>query len=573
MNDLIFDAFILLRPHWLWLIPAAYVVYWLTKKLLQQDVFWNQQLSPQIAKILLVQKGKAKHWPAWVLALFWVLSCIALAGPSWNKIELPVAKSKEALFFIVDMSLSMLAQDVKPSRKDLARFSIIDVLRQINDGQAALLVYAGSGHVVTPLTDDSNTIINQLNALSPTIMPKLGSNSTTAFEKIETMLKSSNTKGKILWITDEASQEDIAKAQTIAKQHDLKLILLPIGTSEGAPVPVPSGFLTDGSGKTIIAKVPFEHMKNIAINEGVDYIPISQLSSALIEQLVTNTGVFAQPTEEDSPKSDILVDSGFWILPMLLALILLFFRRGWILLVVLMVVPQPSYAINLTELFNRPDQIGHKAFESNDFPRAIRHFKDPNWQASTLYRLKEYEIAANLWASQEQWYNAGNAFALANDYKKAIASYQYALKENPDHADAKYNLELLLKQQQSGQSQDQEKGEPSDEDQQEDSSGGQDQEQEESEDNGGAKDSEEASEEENEEDLSEEEKAEQEALDEEAKQKALEEAKTREAQQELQQWLKKIPNDPSLLLKRKFEHQYNQLRQQNAVGSDDGKSW
>src|SRR5690606_35107252 len=127
----------------------------------------------------------------WLLPLIisgWLIACIAAAGPSWQKIQQPVSKQQDALVIVLDLSLSMYAEDEQPSRLVRARRKINDILQQRKEGLTALITYSGDAHVVVPLTDDGNTIINLLPALEPAIMPSFGSNIRAALQLAQQQL-------------------------------------------------------------------------------------------------------------------------------------------------------------------------------------------------------------------------------------------------------------------------------------------------------------------------------------------------------------------------------------------------
>ncbi len=117
---------------------------------------------------------RSRYLP-WLLALALALAAVGLAGPTWQRLPQPVERKTDALVIVFDLSLSMFAEDVAPSRLVRARQKIADVLRRRKEGFTALVVYAGDAHAVVPLTDDTRTIENLLSALRPDMMPVLGS--------------------------------------------------------------------------------------------------------------------------------------------------------------------------------------------------------------------------------------------------------------------------------------------------------------------------------------------------------------------------------------------------------------
>ena len=113
----------------------------------------------ELLPYLLQEKAvNQSRWPLTTGAIAALLVIIALAGPTWQRVPSPVFRNESALVIALDLSRSMDAEDIKPSRLIRARYKIADILKQRKDGQTALLVYAGDAFTVTPLTDDTETI-------------------------------------------------------------------------------------------------------------------------------------------------------------------------------------------------------------------------------------------------------------------------------------------------------------------------------------------------------------------------------------------------------------------------------
>jgi len=132
----------------------------------------------------------------------------------------------------------------------------------------------------------------------------------------------------------------------------------------------------------------------------------------------------------------------------LLPLLALCFRRGWIVAFALVVlVPQPrAQAFEWQDLWQRPDQRGLKAFEDEQPERAAELFQNPEWRSAAQYRAGKFEDSAASLASidsTEGHYNRGNALAKAGQLPAAIAEYDHALEVDPEHEDARYNRDLL----------------------------------------------------------------------------------------------------------------------------------
>lgn len=248
-----------LRPLWLLaLVPAVLFVAALWR-LNSSVTAWDRAIDKDLLPYLLDRsKNASQRTPLLLLLAVWVLSSLALAGPVWEKLPQPVQKREDALVIVLDLSLSMFAPDHSPSRVDLAKRKLRDILALRGEGQTALVVYAGDAHTVTPLTDDVVTIEALVPSLNPNIMPLFGSDPVSALEIAIDLLKNTDGgSGKILLMTDGIAGYD--EEQTIADLLDgsgNELLVMGIGTEEGAPIRTNDGnFLTDERGTIIVPKL------------------------------------------------------------------------------------------------------------------------------------------------------------------------------------------------------------------------------------------------------------------------------------------------------------------------------
>lgn len=490
-----------IRPLWLLAIVPALAMIWLLRPASAAAGDWQKVIDPQLLPYLMDDSSaptSRRTSPLWraLMVIAALVTALALAGPTWEKIPQPVHKNQDALLILLDMSLSMGAQDLKPSRYVRATQKITDIIRARRDGQTALIVYAGDAHTVTPLTDDHKTIENLLPALSPFIMPAPGSRPDKAIELAQQLSAAAGVnKAELLLITDGLQDKDtdrIRKALDPARSH---LSVIALGTAEGAPVPLPgSGFLRDGSGTIVLPQLDLGPIRALNSTLGIDWRTLTLDDSdwqALLDPDL-------RPATEDDltlRQFDQWSDQGYWLILLLLPLALLLFRRGVVLAFVLAIpltFSDNSYAVEWQDLWQTPDQKGQALFES-DPETAARTFHDPAWAGSAAYRSGNYQQALEHWStlpeSPENLYNLGNAQAMNGQLQDAEASYQKALQQQPDFPQAQENLERVrqaLKQQeqqqnqqdsQSGDSdqQDQQQGQQQDQNQQGQSQQGDDQ--------------------------------------------------------------------------------------------------
>ena len=328
--DMTLSEFHFIRPYWLLaFLPLLVFVFLSVKNKLQQGS-WQAVCDAELLPYVLQEKQtRQSRVPLIANSLAAILTIIALAGPTWQRIPTPVFRNAAALVIVLDLSRSMDAGDIKPSRLARARYKIADLLQKRKDGQTALIVYAASAFTVTPLTDDTKTINSQLSALSSDIMPAQGSNTAVALQHAVQLFKNAGLqKGQILLITDDDKiSQAIDKADLPGA---FQLSILGVGTPEGAPIKqAQGGFLKDARGNIVLAKLNTRALRQAAQESGGIYQQITD-TDADIERLSYYFDQMAKRNE--AQHNDLLlenwVEAGVWLLLPILLLSALSFRRG-----------------------------------------------------------------------------------------------------------------------------------------------------------------------------------------------------------------------------------------------------
>lgn len=586
-----------IRPYWLLaLIPQLAILALMLRNKLSQGN-WSTVCDEALLPYLLQEKAvNRSRWPLTAGAVAALLMIIALAGPTWERLPSPVFRNDSALVIALDLSRSMDAGDIKPSRLVMARYKIADILKQRKDGQTALLVYAGDAFTVTPLTDDNETIDSQLSALNTDIMPSQGSNTVLALEKAAELFSQAGLqKGQILLITDGVEAD---KTLTAVKSLDkYSLSILGVGTDDGAPIALPEGgFLKDGRGDIVVPKLNSGELKKLAQAGNGVYQTITANDADIKTLLATlDKPVKQQDKANENLLLDQWADKGPWLLLPVLPLAALTFRKGLLCFALLLILPLPknSYAVDWKDLWRTKDQQAQQAYHEKDYAKAAEQFENPDWKAAAHYKAGQYDKALeNLKSSKSESsdYNQGNALAKAGQLEQAIKAYDKALAVNPDDADAKHNKEVvekaLEKQKQEQKQQDRQKDDKQqskgDSEQNKDGEQSEKSDDQKPEQQPEQKQSDKQQPEENQQqDKAEQKKPEDEKpqqaeqrkddAEEQAKQQERVEAQSsKEQQQANEQWLKRIPDDPAGLLKRKFKYQYGQRGRQS---SGDAGGW
>lgn len=583
-----------LRPEWLYAIPLVVLVAaWLGRRRLGAGN-WQQVVDEALMPFVLSRApGRGRDYRWWLLGLGGVLAAVALAGPAWERIEQPVFRAEQALVIALDLSRSMDAQDVAPSRLVRARLKILDILERRKSGQTALVVYSANAFTVTPLTTDTDTVAALVNSLSTDIMPSRGSYPAVAMRKGQQLLEQAGAGyGEVLLITDGGSSPTAEDAARDLRAAGYSLSVLGVGTKDGAPIPRQSGgFVTDNRGKIALPRLEETGLRSLA-EAGGGRFAVLTADKGDLDTLLSGE-VMAAAASDESLATDRWREEGPWLVLLLLPLAALAFRRGWVLVALVFILPmsEPVEASLWDDLWLNPDQQARKALEQDRPEEAAALFENREWRAVASYRAKDYASSAAGFAERgdtRNLYNLANAMAMQGELDSAIDAYEQVLEMDPDDEDAAYNLDLVRslkdqqQQQQQQQGDDQQSsensggdGEQSDAESQENQQGSEStsESEGESQDNdSGDRGEEEMSEEDLEALRQELERAAQEAQPGEQPQQMSEAElaelrQQQEQQQAMEQWLRRIPDDPGGLLRRKFRHQY-----QRSGRDQDGNS-
>ena len=586
----IIQDFHFLRPAWLVAIIPAIIFVVAMWRVNSNITAWDKAIDKNLLPFLLDRsKNAAQRTPLLLLLLAWIVSTVAMAGPVWEQLPQPVQKREDAIVIVMDLSLSMFAPDHNPSRLDLAKRKLRDILALREEGQTALVVYAGDAHTVTPLTDDVVTIDALVPSLSPNIMPLFGSDPIPAIDMAISLLDDvESTDGRILLMTDGISGFD--QEQLITEQvqdTNYELLVLGIGTEEGAPIRTSDGsFLTDETGAMVIPTLNKNVLQSLANRVNGRYHDI-QLSDADLAYLLTENPLLNdEELTEVEEEFDVWNEAGPFLLLLVLPLCALSFRRGWLftataIIVINFSIPaKQAVAFEWRDLWKTKDQQAAEAYANENHELAAGLFEEAGWRGAANYRAKNYENAVASFSTSDTpdgHYNRGNALALAGNLPEAIAAYDVAIARDPEHSDAIFNKEVverLLEEQESEQGENQE-GE-NQENQSEQNSQSESQEQNQNSENQD-QESQEGNEEQQQNEQQNEAPEEQESSESNSEQNTPSESSNEEFedQQALEQWLRRIEDDPGELLRRKFRYQYRQRQLNGTANSiqNGGQIW
>lgn len=442
-----------LRPWWLLAILAAIALVFLVSRQTDARARLSGLIAPHLLDSLLIDRQSSKRWrPVHFIAVLIALGAIAAAGPTWQRQQPPFVEDRAPLVLAIDVSQTMDAIDISPSRLERVKLKVQDLLKLRPGARTAVYAYAGSAHMVLPLTDDADLVKTYVNALQTRIMPVQGKDTAKALLAVEAGLKNEEVPGTLLFLTDGVEPAATDAFKNYAGNNEI--MVLGVGTEEGGPVKTGEGeFLSEGGGR-VIAKLDVAQLQALGRDAGVRVATITMDDSDIrwIAQRV-QSHLQAKLAEGHTRWLDV----GWWLIIPIAVLGAFWFRRGWTvqwafaaLVVATLVAPGRANAagFDFAGMWLTPDQQGRLAFDKGDYAGAAAHFRDPMWRGVALYRAGKFSDAIDAFAqvrTAESYYNQGSALAHLDKLDEAVASLNEALKLRPDWPEAKANLVILEK--------------------------------------------------------------------------------------------------------------------------------
>jgi Ca-activated chloride channel homolog len=418
-------GFALLRPWWLLaLLPLGLVLVSTLVRRRGRFGGWHAAVDAHLQATVLTEASRDRT-PLLLLAAL-VLVVVALAGPARLKEGSDIAyRSAAARILVVDLSPAMDDADWSPTRSERVRLKLLDLLRALPDGQTGLLVYGEEPYLVAPLTTDTATIAMLVPELDSTAVPGAGNEPIRALRMALALLSRSGSAVRdLIWITGLPNPPADA-AVALKDRAGTRVSVLHVAPARGA------GF------------------EQLAGASGGTY-SLVRSDDADVRALAARLGQQETWVAEQKPSAENIVDLGPWVLSLLLPLAALTFRRGFLVLAALCIVsglgiPSSSAASESSKAAKR-DRDAYRLLTKGDAASAAQSFTDPRWRGAAWYRAGNYPEAARMFAGQSDadgHYNRGNALAKLGDLKGALAAYEQSLALRPTDADTVHNRELI----------------------------------------------------------------------------------------------------------------------------------
>ncbi|WP_339452477.1 VWA domain-containing protein [Pseudomonas sp. EA_5y_Pfl2_R50] len=451
--DINLSDFHFLRPLWLLLalFGALLPMIWRRGRNLQLRLRGN--IAEHLLPHLLVTPQDHQHWrPVHLLCALLVLGAVAAAGPTWEQDRPDFLENRAPLIVAVDLSPSMDANDVQPTRLEATKHKIHDLIQRRAGARTALIAYAGSAHLVLPPTDDPTLLDTFVQALDTGLIEKPGKNVGAVIDQAKRLLSAEKTPGSLLLITDGADTGQFDGLDRQLRDSQLQVLVLAAGSEDGGVIQSASGQpKVDSNGRPILGTFDQAALKQLA--SALD-APLGSLT--LNDDDLDWVELHAQQHFQSASAEQHELhwkDAGYWLCWPLLLLALINVRKGWsvnwlpaLALAVGLGWPSaPAQANALTDAFFTRDQQGRWAFEHEHWPQAAALFVDPYWKGVAAYHAADYDLALATFArldTPQAYFYLGNIYVRRFKFDQAIAAYRQALKLQAQFPEATANLAL-----------------------------------------------------------------------------------------------------------------------------------
>jgi Ca-activated chloride channel family protein len=491
------------RPEWLhalWLLPLGAALFWWAEQ--RRRVLIACIVAPKLRSLLAGNTSPFRRWlrAACVLGALGLLAA-TLAGPQLGYDTLEVPHRGRDVIIAMDVSRSMLATDVAPTRLQRAKLLAEDLVGELGSDRLGLVAFAGSAFLQAPLTLDHGAVLAAVDELDTDLIPKGGTNIAAAIRACEEAFgKAEGFSRAIVIISDgEELDADGLEAARQAGAAGIRIFTVGVGSEEGSEIPLgPGEFVRDQSGKVVQSRLDAARMREIAEVTGGFYVPLDEDAA----RLLSTDGIGRmQEVEMSASASRRPIERYQWPLGAAVALLCLQAligerrRRLFAAAALWLLSASSGWSSGLDEY-----NAGNYEQARQEFEQRLRMEPEaPGLQlnaGTAAYRLQDYGKASEFFSRamladdpllrSSAEFNLGNTLfrqgegqedkeKKVTDWKDAIAKYEAALKTRPDYTEAKENkerVEELLKQleqeqpekdeQKKDQKQDQQKGDQED---------------------------------------------------------------------------------------------------------------
>lgn len=437
------EAFHFLRPVFLWAFIPVVLVALLILVSRREDNKWKKVIAPALRPFMFTREKRSGFlYPLLVYLLIMSAGILATAGPTWTREEVPGSKSEAVLVIALDVSHSMLAGDVQPNRLERAKFKIRDLMDANPGSRVSLYAWSGTAHTVVPMCSDYRIIRHHLDALSPAIMPRQGTNLELMLELADSVLAPVVAPSTLLLVTDAVDPGDVPLLKDFADRHHHRVEILALATVQGAQIPKNQWKqpLTDENGDVVISSLDTEAIFSLEAHEGI-HVNTLTLDNSDMELIAEGIRKNLDYQSDDEKSEEQWRDMGYILVLLLVLMLPFWFRKGWMVryawIPLLLGLVSCSEIQSWDDLWYSKDYQGQQLFEAGEFEQAAYTYESEFHQGVAFYKAGNFDAAAQAFASDSSsasLYNLGLSYSQLGEYDKALAVLQLASEQDPDNS-------------------------------------------------------------------------------------------------------------------------------------------
>ncbi|MEN8117177.1 MAG: VWA domain-containing protein [Bacteroidota bacterium] len=440
------DLFHFLRPDWLWAFIPMLVVALIIIFTAREDKKWKKVIAPALRKFMFTKERRSSSiYPLIVYILIMSLGILALSGPTWSKVDVPGAKSEAVLMVALDVSLSMMAEDIQPNRLERAKFKIRDLLDAKPGSKVSLYAYAGTAHTVVPMCTDYRLITHHLESLSPGIMPVRGSNLQMMIEMADSILGRVSAPSTLLIVTDAIKGNDAELLRSFADNSQHSIEILTMATQQGAQIPKNEMKqpVTDQNGNIVVSKLNSKVLFNLQEHKKINVNSLT-LDNSDMELIASNIRKNLDFQEDNEESEEQWKDMGFVLVILLVLLMPFWFRKGWMIqyswIPLLFLMSSCTGSLSWENMWYSKDYQGQKLYNEENYEEAGHTYESSLHQGVAYYKAGNYDAAAQAFAkdsSANSLFNLGLAYTQMGRYDEALEVMELAAEKDPENKSIK----------------------------------------------------------------------------------------------------------------------------------------
>ncbi len=453
---------IFLKPEYLamMLIPTLVLFYFIVSNKSAVDVYFDAKI---LEKLRVDNGALGRIGRNIMLFIALIMMIVALARPAIEQGDMSIKSKSIDLMVALDISKSMMAADIYPSRLAFAKKRFVELVDSFSEANIGVVAFSSEGFLVSPMTQDSSTLKYLVNHLSLDSMTLKGTNLLIPIEKGNAFLKDSKDKIIIIF-TDGGDKTDFSKEIERAKAYGESIYIYALGSFEGAPILEKGEAIKDKKGNMVITKLN-ERIKALAFESGGAYI-VGNHEDQSIALLVKD--IKKKFKMQDVKEKSVKAYKELFYYPLSLAIAFMLFafssfpsRKVAIMITLIMIATPKDVEAKVFDFFEIDK--ASKAYKEAQYKEAETYYKEvikSNKSAQSIYDLAnaqyqqgKYKEALksyhNVTATTDSLkykkaFNSGNAHMQLKAYEKAIQAYEMAKQIRSDE-DVEHNLALAKK--------------------------------------------------------------------------------------------------------------------------------